>query len=117
MANVLYLNSAYVKTPQKLSVGIYDVSSMADRNAAGEILIDRVATKRKIECEWGALTNAEISTILALVTSVFFTVKYPDPQTGAEKTITCYVGDRTAPIYRVSGTPVWEGLKMNLIEK
>lgn len=117
MANILFLGTAYVKTPKKLTVGIYDVSSSADRNAAGEILIDRVAVKRKIECEWGPLTNAEISDILTKVTSVFFTVKYPDPLTGTEKTITCYVGDRTAPIYKDSGTPVWEGLKMNLIEK
>lgn len=117
MANILYVKDAYVKTPQKLMVGIYDVSSAADRNAAGDILIDRVATKRKIECEWGALTNTEISTLLGKVTDVFFTVKYPDPVTGTEKSITCYVGDRTAPIYRDSGTPVWEGLRMNLIEQ
>lgn len=117
MANVLYMDSAYVKTPQKLSVGIYDVAAKADRNAAGEILIDRVATKRKIECEWGPLTNAEVSTLLSAVTAVFFTVKYPDPLTAGEKTITCYVGDRTAPIYKDAGTPLWEGLKMNLIEK
>jgi hypothetical protein len=117
MANVLYIKSAYVKTPKKLTVGIYDVAKNADRNAAGEILIDRVAVKRKIECEWGALTNSEISTILGSVTDVFFTVKYPDPLTGTEKTITAYVGDRTAPIYKDSGTPLWEGLTMNLIEK
>ena len=35
MANILYLGTAYVKTPKKLTVGIYDVSSSADRNAAG----------------------------------------------------------------------------------
>ena len=117
MSNVLFIGSSYVKTPKRLTVGIYDVSASADRNAKGEILIDRVAVKRKVECEWGALTNSEISTILGAATDVFFTVKYPDPLTGTEKTITCYVGDRTAPIYKDSGTPVWEGLKMNLIEK
>ena len=101
-----------------MSVGIYDVSSTADRNAQGLIVIDRVATKRKIEMEWGALTNAEISTLLSAVTDMFFTVTFPDPQTGASKTITCYVGDRTAPVYReTSGVPLWEGLKMNFIEQ
>ena len=101
-----------------MSVGIYDVSSTADRNAQGLIVIDRVATKRKIEMEWGALTNAEISTLLSAVTDMFFTVAFPDPQTGADKTITCYVGDRTAPVYReTSGVPLWEGLKMNFIEQ
>lgn len=99
-------------------VGIYDVSSAADRNAQGTIVIDRVAVKRKLEMEWGALTNAQISTLLSAVTSVFFNVTYPDPQTGANKTISCYVGDRTAPVYReISGVPLWEGLKMNFIEQ
>ena len=107
-----------IKSPQRLAVGIYDVSSNADRNAQGTIVIDRVATKRKLEMEWGALTNTEISAILSAVTDVFFTVSYPDPQTGASKTITCYVGDRTAPMARyVSGAILWEGLKMNFIEQ
>jgi hypothetical protein len=38
--------------------------------------------------------------------------------TGAAKTITCYTGDRTAPVYRsISGVPLWEGLRMNFIEQ
>lgn len=115
---MLKVNGTTIKTPRKMKVGIYDVSKDADRNAAGTILIDRVAVKRKIECEWGALTNTEMSALLSAVTSVFFSVTYPDPQTGAAKTITCYAGDRTAPVYReISGTPLWEGLKMNFIEQ
>lgn len=115
---MLKVNSTTIRTPKKMSVGIYDVSKTADRNAEGTILIDRAAVKRKIECEWGLLTNAQMSTLLSAVTSVFFTVTYPDPQTGGSKTITCYVGDRTAPVHRVvGGVPVWDGLKMNFIEQ
>ena len=115
---MISINSVAITTPQKCSVGIYDVSKTADRNAQGDILIDRVAVKRKLEMEWGALSNSAISAILSAVTDVFFTVAYPDPLTGASKTITCYVGDRTAPMLRyTSGTPYWEGLKMNFIEK
>lgn len=115
---MITVNGTTIKTPQKLSVGIYDVSSNADRNAQGKIVIDRVAVKRKLEMEWGALTNAQISAILTAVTSVFFSVTYPDPQTGANLTITCYVGDRTAPMLMYqNNTPMWEGLKMNFIEQ
>lgn len=115
---MITVNGTTIKTPSKLSVGIYDVSKNADRNASGDILIDRVAVKRKLEMEWGALTNAQISTLLSAITAVFFTVVYPDPQTGTDKSITCYVGDRAAPMYReISGVPLWEGLKMNFIEK
>ena len=115
---MISVNGSPIATPQKCSVGIYDVSKTADRNAQGDILIDRVAVKRKLEMEWGALSNSAISAILSAVTDVFFTVTYPDPLTGASKTITCYVGDRTAPMLKyTSGTPYWEGLRMNFIEK
>ena len=114
---MIKINGVDISTPSKVSVGIYDVSKSADRNAAGDILIDRVAVKRKLECEWPALDNSSMSALLSAVTDVFFTVTYPDPLTGADKTITCYVGDRTAPMYKYNGTPLWEGLRMNFIEK
>lgn len=115
---MISVNGATIKTPSRCQVGIFDVSSSADRNAQGEILIDRVGTKRKLEMEWPALTNSEMSALLSAVTDVFFTCAYPDPQTGANRTMTCYVGDRTAPVYRLNGgVPMWEGLKMNFIEK
>ncbi len=114
---MISVNGTPIATPSRMSVGIYDVSKSADRNAQGDILIDRVAVKRKLEMEWSALTNAEISSLLSAVTNVFFSVTFPDPQTGGNKTIICYVGDRTAPVYKYNGTPLWEGLKMNFIEK
>ena len=114
---MINVNGTPIATPSRMSVGIYDVSKNADRNAQGDILIDRVAVKRKLEMEWSALTNAEMSSLLSAVTDVFFTVTFPDPQTGGNKTMTCYVGDRTAPVYKYNGTPLWEGLRMNFIEK
>lgn len=115
---MISVNGQKLKTPKKMSVGIYDVSKNADRNAQGTILIDRVAVKRKIEMEWGHLTNAEMASILSAVQDVFFSVTYPDPLTGTSNTITCYAGDRTAPIYQViNGTVRWDGLKMNFIER
>ena len=61
----------------------------------------------------------EISTLLIAVSSVFFTVTFPDPQQGTV-TKTMYVGDRTAPAY-VYDTKTkqvkWSGLKINFIEK
>lgn len=115
---MIKVNGSAISTPSKLSVGIYDVSKNADRNAEGTILIDRVAVKRKLEMEWGPLTNSQISALLSKVTDVFFSVTYPDPQTGGNKTITCYVGDRSVPMLMYqNGIPMWEGLKMNFIEK
>lgn len=115
---ILTIAGVAVKSPTTLEVEIQDIDKESERNANGTMQRTRVATKRKLNVEWGALTNAEISKILNAVKDVFFTVTYPDPMTGKNATKTFYVGDRSAPVYRIkSGVPVWEGLKANLIEK
>ncbi len=114
---MLKINTVAIKTPSVFSVDISDIDGESTRNAKGELVRDRIATKRKLSCEWNALTQAEISALLGAVTAVFFTVEYPDPISGVT-TITCYVGDRNSPMYsNIGGTPVWEGLKMNFIQK
>lgn len=40
---MLWVNGARVHTPSKYTVSIFDVSSSASRNAAGEMMIDRVS--------------------------------------------------------------------------
>lgn len=114
---MIKINTVTIKSPQRFSVDIKDLKAV-DTNAAGNTVIDRVATKRTLGMEWGALTNTEVSTILTAMTAVFFSVEYPDPMTGAAKTITCYVGGMTAPVAKVTGGVVlWEGLTVDLIER
>jgi hypothetical protein len=103
--------------PSKMSISIMDISN-AERNLAGDMLIDRITTKRKISLSWAQLTNAQIPVILQKVNPVFFSVSYPDPYTGTIQTKTFYVGDRTMPVYRYNnGAILWEGLSLDLIEK
>ena len=115
---MLKVNGVRIKPPQTMSVDIEDIDATATRNVLGQLTRDRVATKRKLVCTWGALTNQEISTLLKAVTSEFFSVTYPDPQEGKLVTKTMYVGSRTAPIYTWhKGVPQWSGLSMNFIER
>lgn len=115
---MIKINGVTIKTPQSCTIGIEDIAAKSDRNALGEILIDRIAVKRRFDMEWGALTNAEISSILTAVQSVFFEVEYPDPQTGTTRTIIAYLDSRDAPILKYSGsTPFWEGLSLTLVER
>lgn len=103
--------------PSKMTVQILDISN-AERNAQGDMLIDRIATKRKIELEWKQLTNSQMATISQLVQDTTFSVSYPDPLTGTIRTSTFYAGDRTAPVYTyANGIAKWEGLRLSLIEK
>ena len=114
------INGATVKAPKSYKFSIMDLDGKTERTASGKMKRDRIATKRKLELEWGHLSDAEVSAILQAVTPVFFSVTYPDALTGNQQTRTFYVGDRTSPAY--SWVPSlnkakWEGLSMNFVEQ
>ncbi len=114
---MLKVNGVAIAAPSAYEVTIQDLDGESNRVAAGYMVRDRIAVKRKINLEWPPLSQMEISTLLNSVSSVFFTVTFPDPQQGMI-TKTMYVGDRTAPAYQYkNGEVKWSGLKMNFIEK
>lgn len=114
---MIKINGVAIATPKVFEATVSDIDGETNRNAKGELIRDRVAVKRKINLEWGTLEQSEMSKILNAVSSVFFTVEFPDPQLGLI-TKTMYVGDRTAPAYSYVDNKIkWQGLKMNFIEK
>lgn len=114
---MLKINGVAIATPSKYEVTVQDFDGESNRNANGNLVRDRIAVKRKLNLEWGPLTQGEIQTLLNAVSSVFFTVTFTDPQLG-EVTKTMYVGDRTSPAYScINGVVKWSNLKMNFIEK
>ncbi|WP_407922093.1 DUF6711 family protein [Clostridium nigeriense] len=114
---MIKINGVDIATPKTYEATVTDLDGETNRNANGEMIRDRIAVKRKLNLEWGPLTQAEIQTLLSAVSSVFFTVTFPDPMSGMV-TKTMYVGDRTAPAYSfINGEIKWQGLKMNFIEK
>ncbi|CAM2948845.1 DUF6711 domain-containing protein [Hathewaya histolytica] len=115
---MLKINGLTIVAPKSFKVSINDLDGETTRNARGDLIRDRIAVKRKLECEWGPLKDNEISNLLKVVTSVYFSVEYPDPVEGKRLSKTFYVGDRSAPMYFVKdGVPLWQGLSMNFIEK
>jgi hypothetical protein len=116
---LLTINSTVVKTPKKFQVDINDIDGESTRNASGNLIRDRIGTKRKLNCEFPPMTQSEMSTLLGAVAGVFFSVTYQDPILGST-TKTFYVGDRSSPMYRYgNGTTdlMWESLKMNFVEQ
>lgn len=114
---MISINGVAIATPSVYEITIQDLDGESNRNANGDLIRDRITVKRKINLEWPPLSQSEIQTLLNAVSSVFFTVTFPDPQQGMT-TKTMYVGDRTAPAYSyIKGVVKWEGLKMNFIEK
>lgn len=116
---MLKVNGVAIATPKVYEPSIEDLDGETNRNANGDLIRDRIAVKRKLNLEWGPLTQSQMTTLLNAVSSVFFTVEFPDPQLGMI-TKTMYVGARTAPAYFYD-TKIqevkWSGLKMNFIEK
>lgn len=110
------INGVAIAAPKVFKVNIVDLDSEdSKRNAKGVLLRDRLRVMRKIECEWGPLTNDEIKNILQAVSSTGVPVTYPDPLIGGQNTLTMYAGDRVAPLYDFS-TNKWQGLSFNLTE-
>lgn len=108
-----------------MKIGIQDIDGETARNAKGELLRDRIATKRKIDLEFPVMTQTEMRTLLNAVAPVFFDVTYQDPMgdptvNNGRVTKKFYVGDRTTPMLRYGNGSTdirWEGVSFNLIEK
>lgn len=114
---MIKINGVEIPTPSEFSVGIMDISK-AERNARGTMIIERIATKRKLELAWKYLTKDELQQVLNAVSPVFFTVEYPDPQTGTHRSGTFYVGDRNAgALDYINGEIRWKDIKFNVIER
>lgn len=107
----------FSKTPSSYSVNYMDISK-ADRDSLGNMHIDLINSKVKLELIWGKLTSEEMSSLLAaLNSSISFEVTYYDPATNKNKAITCYKGDRKIPnISFVNGVPQYSNFAVNLIE-
>ena len=115
---MLVINGVEIATPKTFQVDINDIDGETNRNAKGEMLRYRIATNRKLNCEWPPLNEYECSELLKAVKDIFFQVTYPDPMEGRALTKTFYVGDRNIPALAiVNGEVIWKGLKMNFIEK
>ena len=115
---VLQIGGNTVPAPSVLYVVISDIKT-EERNAAGSSVIDTIAAgKRRIECDWAYVTNANLATLLGAVSGATFSVTYFDPIDNAAKTITCTVGERTvgALMYK-SNAPVWGNVKMTFTEQ
>lgn len=81
--------------PIKLSYARMELSgSESGRDNAGDNFIDYIATKRKLEVEWGTLTSSQMSTLLQATEETFFQLTFPDAYLGTSATMTCNKGDR-----------------------
>lgn len=114
---MIKINNVAIPAPTDYTVGIQDITK-ADRNARGTMIMEIIATKRKLDLMWMHLTKSEYQQLLNLVAPAFFNVEYPDPQTGNLRTGVFYVGDRTiGGLTYKDGEMQWRDIKFNVIER
>ena len=115
--SLIKINGVDIPTPSSYSIGVQDLSN-AERNANGTMIIERIATKIKIELAWSFLTKEQTSLILNTVSDVFFRVEYIDPVIGGYKSGTFYCGDRSIGLIDFkNGLPRYKDIKFNLVER
>lgn len=115
---MLLVNGAAVPAPSAMKIALFDVSSAQERNAAGALVMDRVAVKRRIDLSWARLEGDAFRVLLAAVGNGFFQVSCPDPQTGEMCSMTCCCSERTADILRMeNGEAIWTNVEMSWTEK
>ena len=121
MGTILKVNGVFIKDPSSLEFQLYDLDSEegSGRNQQGDMLRDRIATKRKLVCQFPPMFQEETAELLQAVNGVFMEVEFPDPSLGTRTTMTCYVGDRTMPMYtiRKDGKILYQNVNFNFIER
>lgn len=118
---ILKVNGVFIQDPSSLEFQLYDLDSEegSGRNQQGLMLRDRIASKRKLVCKFPPMYANETAELLQAVSGVFMEVEFPDPSKGTRATMTCYVGDRTMPMYtiRKDGRILYENVNFNFIER
>lgn len=116
---LITLDGVTITNPGEIKLGKFNLTK-SGRTASGLMVMEIIATKRKVDLSWSKLSDADLKTILDLLdTGAFHTLTYPDPQgPGGQRTVTAYVGDiETGLWHTVAGVRYWDGVKIPLIER
>ena len=114
---MLKIAGVSVKAPTDLKIGRFDLTK-SGRTASGKMVMEIIATKRRVDVVWKMLKDSELQQILDLITAnkPFFSLEYPDA--GDAQTMTCYSGDITTSLWHtIGGVRYWEEVSVPFIEQ
>lgn len=114
---LLTIAGVAVADPAAIEVSEFDLSK-SNRTASGRMVMEIIATKRRLDVTWHYLPDAELKQIESLIRNnkPFFSVTWQDgDSTGA---MTAYAGDRRKKLWlRVGDTRYWEEFSVSFIEQ
>ena len=114
---MLKIAGVSVKAPTDLKIGRFDLTK-SDRTAFGKMVMDVIATKRRVDVVWKMLPDDELKKIIDAIAAnkPFFSLEYPDA--GGTKTMTCYSGDIITSLWHTkNGVRYWEEVSIPFIEQ
>lgn len=114
---MLRIAGVAVAAPTEIKIGRFDISK-SGRTASGKMIMDIVATKRRVDVVWKMLPDDELQKIIDTIAAnkPFFLLTYPDA--GGSKTMTCYSGDiHTSLWHTKNGVRYWENVSIAFIEQ
>lgn len=114
---MLTIAGTTVATPSEVKVGRFDLTK-SSRTASGKMVMDIIATKRRVDCTWKMLSDSDLKLIIDTITAhkPFFSLTYPDA--GGTATITCYAGDINTSLWHTkNGVRYWEEVTIPFIEQ
>lgn len=114
---MLKIAGTTVKAPTELKIGRFDLTK-SSRTASGKMVMELIATKKRVDITWKMLTDNELQKIIDTITAnkPFFSLEYPDA--GGSKTMTCYAGDIVTSLWHTkNGVRYWEEVSIGFIEQ
>lgn len=114
---LLTIGGVIMPTPTKLGIGVMDLSK-AERSSKGKMIIERIATKKKLNISYSYLTGVDLEKILQAIAPTFYDVTYFDPVYNSFKTASFYCGDRNMDMVSfINNVPKFENVSFDLIER
>lgn len=79
---IIAINGLDMPAPQKIDIKYREIGK-SETNAAGKIVMDRVALKRDVNCVWRYISKDDMTILLGQITpEPFVRLSFTDPMTG-----------------------------------
>ena len=114
---LISIGGVALPTPSEFNVDVMDISK-AERNANGNLIIERITTKKKLSFSYNYLSASQLSVVLKAISPTFYDVTYIDPVTNSFTTSSFYCGDRkVGMIDYVNSIARYQDLSFDLTER
>ena len=114
MSNLLEINNVPVPKLKGYKVQRNKLWANADRNMAGELRATFVGIFPKIVVEFAPLTQTQMKSVISMLDTPSFTLRWYDEYNGAMQSGTFYAGDYEYSLYNTTSN-LYEGFNVSLI--